>query len=273
MSTARPLILAYHAISSTWQSTLATPLAVLRGHLELLNRRGYVGLTLADCERRRHNGRLPPKTVVVTFDDGFRSVLKAKSVMDEYDFPGTVFVVTDFVGSTRPLSWPGIERWTQGPTAREMTALKWSDLETLRTGGWEVGSHTDHHPLLVALSDAQLEHELASSRALLIDRLGVCETVAYPYGIADDRVVSMTKAAGYMAACTLMRLQSAEDVYRRARIGLSGADTGLRARLQLSPTLLRLRTGRIPGTLRRLHFRRPWLPSTQTSAPFEEIQS
>ena len=262
-ATTRPLVLAYHAISSTWRSTLATPLTVFREHLEFLHRNGYVGLTFAACERLRNNRSLPPKVVVVTFDDGFRSVLEAKPVMDEFGFPGTVFVVTDFVGTDRPLSWQGIERWTHGPSAHEMTPLGWDDLEHLGSGGWEIGSRTGRHPLLVSLNDGQLERELAGSRALLIERLGACDTFAYPYGIADDRVVRMTKAAGYLAACTLMRLQSAEDSFRRARIGLSGADSGLRARLQLSPTLFRLRTGRVPGTLRRLHFRRPWLPSGQ----------
>lgn len=273
MATTRPLVLAYHAISSSWRSTLATPLAVLTEHLELLRRKGYVGTTFSASERLRNNGNLHEKTVVVTFDDGFKSVLAAKPVMDEYDFPATVFVVTDFVGSARPLSWQGIERWTRGPTAPEMEPLNWSDLEYLRNAGWEIGSHTDHHPLLVALSDNQLTHELAASRALLTQRLGDCDTVAYPYGIADDRVVRITTEAGYTAACTLMRLQAAEDGFRRARIGLSGADTGLRARLQLSPTLFRLRTGRIPGTVRRLHFHRPWLPPTPTTPPIDEIES
>ena len=74
MATTRPLILAYHAISSTWRSTLATPLTVFREHLEFLHRNGYVGLTFAACERLRTNRSLPPKVVVVTFDDGFRSV-------------------------------------------------------------------------------------------------------------------------------------------------------------------------------------------------------
>ena len=76
--------------------------------------------------------------------------------MDEFGFPGTVFVVTDFVGTERPLSWQGIERWTHGPTAHEMTTLSWDDLEHLGSGGWEIGSHTDRHPLLVALNDGQL---------------------------------------------------------------------------------------------------------------------
>ena len=48
-----------------------------------------------------------------------------------------------------------------------------------------------------------LERELAGSRELLLERLGRCDSIAYPYGDYDDRVVRGAGAAGYRAACTL----------------------------------------------------------------------
>jgi hypothetical protein len=35
----------------------------------------------------------------------------------------TVFVPTDHVGSETPMSWPGIERWLEGPLAAELTPI------------------------------------------------------------------------------------------------------------------------------------------------------
>src|SRR5439155_15849277 len=111
------------------------------------------------------------------------------------------------------------------------------------------------------------------SREALASRLGGCESIAYPYGVADARVVAATAKAGYVAGCTLMRLQPVDDPYRRARIGLSGVDRGLRLRAQLSPSLVRMRAGRLPGALRRLHLRRSWMPRTESAAEIGELES
>jgi peptidoglycan/xylan/chitin deacetylase (PgdA/CDA1 family) len=230
-------------------------------------------MTFTDCEGRRTAGELPPKVAVITFDDGFKSVLAAKPVLDELGFPGTIFVVTQHVDSGLPLSWPGIDRWLAGPNAHELEPLGWADLELLTEAGWEIGSHTRSHRLLVALDDVLLDEELTVSREVLAARLGRCDSIAYPYGVADRRVVAATAKAGYVAGCTLMRLQPVDDPYRRARIGLSGVDRGLRLRAQLSPSLVRMRTGRLPGALRRLHLRRSWMPRTESAAEIGELES
>src|SRR4051794_11610067 len=71
-----PLILCYHAVSDAdWGANLRVTRPQLAEHLGLLAARGYVGLTFAECERRRQAGTLPSRTVVVTFDDGYRSNL------------------------------------------------------------------------------------------------------------------------------------------------------------------------------------------------------
>ena len=53
--------------------------------------------------------------MAITFDDGYRSVLElALPILEELGVPATLFVPTDYIGSERPMSWPGIERWTGG---------------------------------------------------------------------------------------------------------------------------------------------------------------
>jgi peptidoglycan/xylan/chitin deacetylase (PgdA/CDA1 family) len=254
---ARPLLLSYHAVG-TWSPTLAIPEPTLRAQLALLRRRGYVGLTAAEAERRRQDGTLPARTVVVTFDDGFRSVLCAKPILDELGFPATVFAVTSFVESGELLRWPGLEQ----PEA----SLGWSELELLHEGGWEVGSHTATHPLLPDLDDAELERELADSRATIRERLGSCETLAYPYGRADERTAAAAARAGYLAAFTLGRAHRPDEPLRRPRLGLRGVDRGLRLRVRLSTgaTLARRsRPAAAASALRRALLPRPeWLPVT-----------
>jgi peptidoglycan/xylan/chitin deacetylase (PgdA/CDA1 family) len=198
----RPLIVAYHAVSSSWRSPLAITESALRSQLEYLHHSGYVGLTFADAERRTRDGTLPRRSVVVTFDDGYASNLLAAPILAEFGYPATVFVVTGFTDSGAALSWYGIED-DQQSAAAELRPLTWGELADLRDVGWEIGSHTVTHPLLPGLSEQELRGQLEQSRASIADRLGGCETLAYPYGVADARVADAARAAGYLAACVL----------------------------------------------------------------------
>jgi peptidoglycan/xylan/chitin deacetylase (PgdA/CDA1 family) len=230
-----------------------------------LRRRGYVGLTLAESERRRSTGSPPRRCVVVTFDDGFSSTLHAKEILDRVGFPATVFVVTSFVESGEPLCWPGIEKWLDAGFGDELRPLSWDDLEALREHGWEVGSHTVSHPLLTSLDDRELARELERSRESVARRLGSCETVAYPYGRADERVAAAAGNVGYRAGCTLTGAHLVDEPYRRPRVGLTSADRGLRLRAQVSPAGLRVRRSPLARLARRVHFGRGWLPAGPSS--------
>jgi peptidoglycan/xylan/chitin deacetylase (PgdA/CDA1 family) len=257
---ARPLVLCYHAVSSTWRSQLAISERLLERQLRLIAARGYVGLTLSEAERRRADGSLPDRSVVVTFDDGFASTLRALPILAEVGFPGTVFPVTGFVGSGATLSWPGIEHEFTRETEAELRPLRWPELETLQEVGWEVGSHTVGHPLLTAVDDARLETELQVSRVEIVERLGCCDSVSYPYGRADERVAAAAARAGYTVACTLAMVHLEDEPLRRPRVNLATVDTGLRLRLQVAPRIQSLRRSRAARLARTLHRNRSWLP-------------
>jgi peptidoglycan/xylan/chitin deacetylase (PgdA/CDA1 family) len=231
-----PLILCYHAISEGWKHRLAVEGAELAGHLTLLRDRGYDGLTFAEAERRRQAGTLAPQSVVVTFDDGFASLLRALPVLAAVGWPATVFVVTRFVESGDPLAWPGLD-----PPPGESRPLGWEGLERLVAAGWEIGSHTVDHPLLTRLDDDQLDAQLFVSKQELEKRLGSCETLAYPYGLADRRVAARAQRAGYLAACTSTHTHRVDEAHRRPRVSIARGDSGLRLAAKLSPAYLTVR--------------------------------
>lgn len=244
-----PLVLSYHAVSSSWPSALAVPESVLEAQLGLLRRRGYIGLTFAEWARRRLAGTLPRRSVAVTFDDGYASTLKAKPILEALSFPATVFAVVRFVDSGEPLHWPGIEEWRSSEHADELRPLNWDQLTELASAGWEVGSHTLSHPRLPALSHDALDAELRASRTAIASRVGACETIAYPYGVADERVARAARAAGYLAGCTLTAFHAVDDAYRRVRVGLYSNDIGLRLRVKLSVAGLTLRRSQWAASL------------------------
>lgn len=75
------------------------------------------------------------------------------------------------------------------PTAAEHEALdlaSWAELRRLDPCVVDIGSHTLSHPILTSLPAAELEREIAASRAALEARLGrAVEFFAYPNGDAD----------------------------------------------------------------------------------------
>jgi peptidoglycan/xylan/chitin deacetylase (PgdA/CDA1 family) len=257
----RPLILGYHAVSSTWGANLAVPEERLRGQLAYLAARGHVGLTLSEAERRRRDATLPLRSVVVTFDDGYASTMRAAPILEEFGFPGTVFIVTSFVESGEALSWPGIEHWSTPDTVEELRPLSWAQAGELVARGWEVGSHTVTHPLLTTVDDRRLRAELSESRSTIERRLGRCSALAYPYGLADSRVALESQRAGYEVACMLTFAQFIDEPLRRARTGMNGEDSGIRLVTKVSMLGQAARRSRAARLVRILRRRRNWLPA------------
>lgn len=224
------------------------PQDALARQLRSLKHRGYEGLTVAEAERRLASGTLPRRTVVVTFDDAYASTLLAKPLLDAVGYPATVFVVTSFADSGERLCWAGIEQWVDGPYAGELQPLAWGELRALRDDGWEIGSHTVTHARLPEVDDETLERELGDSRARIVAELGACATIAYPYGLADDRVAAAAGRAGYASGLTLTSSHRRDEPLLRPRTGLYPTDRW-RERVKLSPWFGAVRRSRLGGPL------------------------
>src|SRR3954454_3777176 len=107
------LTLCYHAVSPGWTADLSITPAQLDAQLRLLLARGYRGVTFQEAVSSPRE-----RTLAVTFDDGLRSVYEhGRPVLDRLGVPGTVFVVTDYVGESSPMRWAGIEQWLATPSA------------------------------------------------------------------------------------------------------------------------------------------------------------
>lgn len=233
------LVLCLHAVSPRWPADLSITPERLERLLTGLVRRGYRGATFRDAV----SAPTAPRTVAVTFDDAYRSVIElAFPILKQLGLPGTVFVPTDWAGAEKPMVWPGIDHWVGGPYESELTPMSWSELDRLASEGWEVGSHTRSHPRLTELSDGELYTELAGSRQVCEQHLGrTCETVAYPYGDTDGRVAEAAEATGYLAAAALPARFRRGRLYEWPRIGIYHGDDLRRFRVKVSPVARRVR--------------------------------
>jgi peptidoglycan/xylan/chitin deacetylase (PgdA/CDA1 family) len=195
------LILCYHAVSEDWPTELAVRPARLDAQLRFLTRRGYRPATLSEALRHPPGG----KTVAVTFDDAYRSVIeRALPVLSRHGVPATVFAPTAYVGDGERIAWSALSKWAGTSFEAELECMSWDDLRTLSEAGWEVGSHSATHPDLTELGDAELDAELTRSRAACEEELQrPCPSLAYPFGAHDQRVADRARAAGYEAAVTL----------------------------------------------------------------------
>ncbi len=234
------LVLCYHAVSGEWPADIAVTPDAFEDQLTHLLSAGYTGATFTEAITA------PPasRTVAVTFDDGFRSVLElAFPILDRLGLAATLFVPTAKIGAGAPMSWPGIDRWLETPYRDELMGLSWDEIGTLAGAGWEIGSHTRTHPHLPELDDRILAQELVGSREEIEQRLQrPCPSIAYPYGHVDDRVSGAAARAGYRVGAALpVRLPRRGQAMTWPRIMVSRSESGDAFRRHVSVPFRRLR--------------------------------
>lgn len=159
-----------------------------------LARAGWRTLTLADYARRVGGDPSPPgaREFLLTFDDGYASLTEhVYPLLAGLEFTATTFVITDYVGDTN--------RWDMRYTWRRLAHLTWGDIERWHARGFSFASHGAAHERLTWLSDADAADDLGRSRATVTARLGDAagRAVAYPFGAVNQRVLALTRAAGY----------------------------------------------------------------------------
>lgn len=130
------------------------------------------------------------------------------------------------------------------------SGMRAEDVRGLVTAGFNVGFHTTAHDRLTTLDEAELRSALVHGRERLEElSASTIDTLAYPHGWADARVIRATDEAGYRAAFTASGLGVGPTTDRLSigRIEPSHLSTALFA-LRLSRSLVRARRGRERST-------------------------
>ena len=215
-------ILMYHVIADPPSGAPYPELYVgssdFAAQMRWLARHGYRAVTQRDVWNHWHRGAaLPRKPIVISFDDGYRSVAEAA------------------LPEMQRRSWPGVINLTV-KNLRVSGGLSESRVRMLIAAGWELASHTLTHPDLTSLDDRTLSREVALSRRLLRSRFDVpVDFFCYPAGRHDARVIRAVRRAGYLGATTTLEgLAGPEDPYELRRVRVSGSDgvQGLAEKLQ-----------------------------------------
>ncbi|MBS1861573.1 MAG: polysaccharide deacetylase family protein [Actinobacteria bacterium] len=178
-------ILEYHVLGAPPEGAPYPELYVGRTDFEKqmdwLEEHGYEAVTLEQVQEAwYHGGKLPPKPIVLSFDDGYRP---------QYTFA---------LPTLRKHGWAGLLN-----LKAEGSELYESNVKAMIAAGWELAAHTIHHLDLTELGPAELEEEVAGSRKILQKEFKVpVNNFCYPAGQFNETVIEAVEAAGYTGATT-----------------------------------------------------------------------
>ncbi len=104
------------------------PMEAFRWQMQYLKDQGIKPISMDQLKGYWFEGKpLPDKAVLLTFDDGFRSIYeKAYPVVKEFAYPGVLFLYTDFIRS-------------------QSDSLRYSEIEEMQKNGFDLESHTKSH--------------------------------------------------------------------------------------------------------------------------------
>jgi peptidoglycan/xylan/chitin deacetylase (PgdA/CDA1 family) len=214
-------ILIFHTLDDQGSVISFSPLAFQR-NMARLHENGYRTLSLleaANCVRQGHP--FPPRSFVLTFDDGYESVYdEAFPVLQRYGMSATVFITT---GETKP-SGPA----DRLPSCEGQPMLSWHQIREMHRWGLDIGAHTCTHPDLRRLPAEQIAAEIGGSKAIIEDMLGApVRSFAYPYGLYDQRSREVARQH-FACACTspLALVTARSDPYAMERVDAYYLRTG-----------------------------------------------
>jgi peptidoglycan/xylan/chitin deacetylase (PgdA/CDA1 family) len=141
-------------------------------------------------------GALPCRAVIITIDDGYKSVYKvAYPILKKYGFPATLFVYNDFIGARAGLNWSEMK-------------------EMVGSGLIDIQAHSKSHSNLTlpkinedtASYRRRVRQEVLAPIQQIRKHLALpLHSFAYPYGDTNDLVIERLKELGYSLGVTVQR--------------------------------------------------------------------
>ena len=212
-------ILMYHYVSApppdadAYRRDLSVTPDQLAQQIEAMAAAGFVSVRLSDLISYLATGRpaLPPKSVVLTFDDGYQDNFdNAFPILQRAGFIATFFVITDFVDTGRP------------------GYMTWDELRQLHEAGMDIGSHSRDHPDLAGRTTDFLVWQVLGSREMIESRLGFTPRVfCYPSGRFDDLVMRVVQSANFWGAVTTRQgaTHASDRLFELTRVRIRGGHT------------------------------------------------
>lgn len=190
---AQVVVLCYHRLEGKAGGSLSIEPALFEKQMQDIKDSGLAVISMQDfLAWRRGEKNIPPKSVIITIDDGYVSGYEVGwPILKKYGYPFTMFVYLDYIN-------------------RGGKSMTWDQLAEMRDAGVEIGCHSVSHQDLrrkpskfTGTYEDWLKDEFERSKKVIEERLGIrCATFAYPFGLHNTKVQEAAKTAGYEASFT-----------------------------------------------------------------------
>ena len=202
-------VITYHHILRDEENTrfrhtsTTTSVRAFSNQMTWLRDMGYTTLTMYQLEDYVHNrANLPARAVVITFDDGLKSVSRyAYPILKQYGFKATAFIITSRI-KRHPQKW----------APKSLQFMSVSELEAIKDI-FDFQSHThflhrvDAHrrPILLSRSYHNILFDFERSRRALAQFNPHVLYLSYPFGGYNATAVQAASDAGFHLAVTTVK--------------------------------------------------------------------
>ncbi len=215
------VILYYHEINRSY----------FYRHIDHLRKKFDI-ISLDEFYKRKNNEENLKNTMVITFDDGFKSIFdEVFPVIKKFKIPVLIYLISDIVGTNKKFRWMKRENDSKSKKEKaERISLNWKEInKMLRSGHISIGSHTKTHPNLTKKSLKSSKEEIEGSKKTLEEKLNT-DTIrhfSYPYGKFSEKHKKIVKNAGFITASTTISgyNNTNTDQYELKRIGIGKTDS------------------------------------------------
>ena len=165
--------LLYHQIEDNANAADKVKPIEFEKQMQYLNSTGFTTIKVEDYNKWKKNEiEIPKKSILITFDDGWRSVYeKAYPIMKKYGLIGTQFVIGDYANEES-----GVPSYSD-----------WNELKTMQDNGWNMEAHGMQHTKMLSLSESEFREQLTGIKTEVRDNLGNIPTsFVFPFHNANS---------------------------------------------------------------------------------------
>lgn len=214
-------VLMFHHIHDKDESSSTITTKLFRDQLTYLQNRGFHFISLNDFKQFLQGSPVPENAVLVTFDDGYESFhTNAYPILKELHVPAVNFLITDTFKDPKQGGLPFLSREEVRTMAKES-----GDLIAFGSHTDALHAKVDNKALLTGklIVNGKEETDQEYSRRILEDtRASISkinelvpyqtDTMAYPFGIYNEKAIQLVKEAGIKYGFTILpRMATRKD--------------------------------------------------------------
>lgn len=217
-----PILMFHHVTSDGREAAHEVVKAeMFEEYLKMIVTEGYTTVTVSELADMIKKNRVKPKTVALTFDDGWRSNLEVIALLDKYKLKATLYIISGVFGSS------GVPGDLQYISKEELIALS-------KKNNIEIGAHTHTHLMkwgpteekLDTMENAVIIGEMMQSKGIIESIIGKrVYSFAWPFGYIRPAARDIAPYMGFTSIVETNRISknSAEiSLFKLQRINIAG---------------------------------------------------